>query len=234
MRTVIIIPTLRERDNLVKLIPAILGVLPECHILVADDHSQDGTADLISKIKSQNSKVWLLDRQTDHGYGKSILDGLRWALENNYEYIITMDADFSHDPNVLPQLIEKLDSVDLVIGSRYVTGGGVQNWSWYRRLLSRFSNWYVRAVLHTGISDNTTGFTAYRCSAVELLLAFPLYSDGYAFLVEVKNKLKNLRIFEYPIIYTERREGKSKMSFRNIWEAVWLPWRIRYDKLKKN
>src|SRR3989344_2345070 len=193
MHTAIIIPTLYERDNLEKLIPEILSCLPAGEILIADDHSEDGTANLISKIKSQNSKVWLLDRQTDHGYGKAVLDGFKWALENNYQYIITLDADFSHDPKEIPAMIEKLKDKDVVIGSRYVDGGGIANWPWYRRVLSRGANAYVRKVLGLNIYDNTTGFTAYRRSAIQLLLTHPLRSDGYAFLVVAKNLLKNLR-----------------------------------------
>ena len=232
MHTAIIIPTLYERDNLEKLIPEILSCLPAGEILIADDHSEDGTANLISKIKSQNSKVWLLDRQTDHGYGKAVLDGFKWALENNYQYIITLDADFSHDPKEIPAMIEKLKDKDVVIGSRYVDGGGIANWPWYRRVLSRGANAYVRKVLGLNIHDTTTGFVAYRKSAVEYILAHPPRSDGYAFLVEAKNLLKNLRIAEHPIIYTERREGKSKMSWGIIWESVWLPWRIRFGRMK--
>ena len=226
MPTVVIIPTLHERDNLKKLIPEILSRLPAGEILIADDHSEDGTKELAG------DRVHVLDRLTDHGYGKAVLDGFRWAIQHGADYIVTMDADFSHDPKDLPMLFKKLDTADVAIGSRYVSGGSISNWSWHRRLLSRFSNWYVHVILHTGIKDNTTGFMVYRRNVIERLLASPPHSEGYAFLVEVKNLVKNFSVAEHPIIYTERREGQSKMSFKNIWEAVWLPWRIRFGMLK--
>ncbi len=229
MSTLIIIPTLRERENLVKLIPAIFQHIPDADILIADDHSEDGTKELAKE------HVAVLDRVTDHGYGKAVLDGFRWAVQRGYDRIVTMDADFSHDPKEIPKLLEKLSTFDVAIGSRYVAGGGIQNWSWHRRLLSRGANWYVRAVLCTGIRDNTTGFMAYRRHAMEKLLEIPPQSDGYAFLVEVKYMLskQNFRISEHPILYAERREGQSKMSMQVIWESIWLPWKLKYGKMHK-
>lgn len=225
MKILVIIPTLRELENLIRLIPAILQYLPDAEVLISDDHSRDGTANLAGP------RVHVLDRLTDHGYGHAVLDGFRWALDRGYDRIVTMDADFSHDPRELPAMIAKLDASDVVVGSRYVAGGGIANWPWYRRMLSWFANHYVRAILQTGIADNTTGFVASRRSAVERLLARPPQSDGYAFLVEVKYFFKNHRIAEHPITYTERREGQSKMSWRNIWESIWLPWRLKFGKL---
>lgn len=227
MSILVIIPTLKERSNLSNLVPDILKHIPDAVILIADDHSEDGTKELAGK------NVVVLDRVVNHGYGKAVLEGFQWALQHGFDFVITMDADFSHDPKELSHLIDKLKSFDVVVGSRYVHGGGVKNWSFHRRVLSRVANWYVRAVLHTKINDNTTGFMAYRRHAIEQLLKYSLHSEGYAFLVEVKYKLSqnNLSITEHPIIYAERREGQSKMSFGVIWESIWLPWRLKYGKL---
>ena len=227
MKTCIIIPTLRERENLISLIPLIFKHVPDATILIADDHSQDGTKELSGEL------VVVLDRVTDHGYGKAILDGFRWAFERGYDQVVTMDADFSHDPCAVPELLNNLSTSDVVIGSRYVDGGTIKNWSLHRRFLSQFANSYVRMILHTGVADNTTGFVAYRRGAVEYILAYPPHSEGYAFLVEVKYLLKLFSTSEYPIMYIERREGQSKMSWNIIWESIWLPWRLRFARLKQ-
>lgn len=226
MKILVIIPTLNERDNLIKLIPAIFNHLPGAEVLITDDHSEDGTKEL------QAPHVHILDRRADHGYGKAVLDGFRFALAHGFENVITIDADFSHDARELPAMFAKLDQCDVVVGSRYARGGGIANWSRHRRLLSWFANQYVRFILRTALHDNTTGFMGYRRSVVERLLAHPPGAEGYAFLVEVKYRIKDFRIIEHPIIYTERREGKSKMSWKNIWESVWLPWRLKFGKLK--
>src|SRR3989344_9700258 len=136
MSTLIIIPTLNERENLQYLVPEIFWHVPGGSILIVDDHSCDGTIELA------RDRVTVLDRTADHGYGKAVLDGFRWALERGFEHVVTLDADFSHDPAVIPTLISSLSTSDVAIGSRYVAGGGIKNWSLHRRLLSRFSNWY--------------------------------------------------------------------------------------------
>ncbi|MEK7583080.1 MAG: polyprenol monophosphomannose synthase [Patescibacteria group bacterium] len=224
MKSLIIIPTLNERDNLIALIPEIFRHVPDAEILIADDHSQDGTKELARE------RVTVLDRITDRGYGKAVLDGFRWALKHEFKRIITMDADFSHDPAILPALISQLSTSDVAIGSRYIRGGEIQNWSLHRRMLSRVANWYVRAVLGTRIQDNTTGYMGYRRGVIEGLLVYPPLAEGYAFLVEVKYRIKNFRIAELPIVYAERREGKSKMSWKIIWESVWVPWKLRFGR----
>lgn len=229
MSLLIILPTLKEYDNLVRIIPEIFSHVPDAKILIADDHSQDGTNELASE------NVEILSRVDNFGYGKAVLDGFRYAVAGNFDAVAAMDADFSHDPAVLPEIIRRLSTSDVVIGSRYVAGGGIANWSFHRRLLSRFANWYARSILSVGFRDGTTGFVAYRRSAVEFLLSRKPKSDGYAFLVECKYLLHraDYRIDEYPIVFQDRREGASKMSWKIIWESIWLPWKLRFDIAKR-
>ena len=151
-------------------------------------------------------------------------------MERGYAGVITMDADFSHDPGVLPAIADALKTHDVAIGSRYCEGGGILRWSLPRRALSRFSNFYVRFILGITIRDVTTGYVGYRAGALARILSDPPRSEGYAFLVETKYILERHGIIakEIPIVFSERREGKSKMSWRVIWESIWMPWRLRF------
>lgn len=227
MRKLVIIPTLREYANLRRLIPAIVSFVSDANILVVDDHSQDGTVGLVAEFQEN-----ILERKNNPGYGNSILDGLRWAFEKEYDFVVTMDADFSHDPKELPILFEKLQKSDVMIGSRYVPGGSIQNWKLHRRFLSWFAQRYVRIILGAHFHDSTTGFVGMNKKAVSHILNHAPRSKGYSFLVECKYILQQagFLIGEHPIIYVERREGESKMSWKNIWESVWLPWRLRFKK----
>jgi dolichol-phosphate mannosyltransferase len=184
----------------------------------------------MAALKRRYSKLELLTRTHDRGYGHSILDGLRWAREHGFDQAITMDADFSHDYKQIPAM--RNYAKDFVVGSRYVPGGGIENWSWYRRLLSLFSNLYVRTILGVPIHDMTTGFMLYNKFAIERLVTLGATSEGYAFLVAGKYHLlqSGLTVVEHPFVYPERREGQSKMSWRVIWESVWMPWRLRFRK----
>ena len=230
-RSIILIPTLNEKENLKNLIPAIFNLIPEISVLVVDDNSIDGTQELVEKLKQNYGNLFILTRTSDHGYGRSSIDGFKWALEKSYEFLVTMDADFSHDFNVVPLLINELKNSDIVIGSRYVKGGGVQNWSFLRRILSKFANFYVRLILGLPIRDVTTGFNAYRTGCLRKIDFKDINSEGYAFLIELKYRLYQVgyAFVEYPIIYNERREGQSKMSSKIIWEAIWLPWKLKLN-----
>ncbi len=235
MNHVVILPTLRERENLVRLVPAIFTHAPEAHVVVVDDHSRDGTRELIEHLKNDHPNLHFLERTSNHGYGNAILAGLQWADQQKFSHVVTMDADFSHDPVELPAMLQKLNDHDVVIGSRYVTGGSIKNWAWYRRLLSWWANFYARAIIGHHLHDSTTGFVGYGPKAIRSLVQQPPHARGYAFLLECKNLLHCMghTITEHPIVYTERREGQSKMSTKNIWEAIWLPWRLRFGRLKK-
>lgn len=230
--TLIIIPCLKERENLSGLLPEIFKLLPGISVLVADDNSRDGTEELVKKLKKEFPSLHLLVRQTDKGYGRSVLDGMSWARERGFRKVITMDADFSHDHRELPAMIKKLESSDVIIGSRYIEGGGIVNWGLHRRLLSRFANWYVKFILGLSFHDSTTGFIGYRINAVKKIIEYKPRSEGYSFIVECKYVLYQelFSVSEHPITFQERREGQSKMSWGVIWESVWLPWRLKFSK----
>ena len=230
MRTAIIIPTYHERENLEKLVPEVFLRVPDVSVVVVDDNSSDGTGGLIDALKKEFPRLFLIVRTSNRGYGHSVLDGLRWALREGYDQAVTMDADFSHDFTQIPAM--KTYASDFVVGSRYIPGGGIENWSWYRRLLSLFSNFYVRVILGVSIRDITTGFVLYNKVAFEKLVQVGPTSEGYAFLVESKYVLARagLAVQEHPFVFRERREGKSKMSGKVIWESIWMPWQLRLGK----
>lgn len=235
-QSIILIPTLNEKENLGKLIPGIFSLMPDVSILIVDDNSGDGTPELVKELGARFQNLFLLRRTGSKGYGRSSIDGFRWAIGRGYEIVVTMDADFSHDFNAIPSMINKLnpsfggkDGVDVVVGSRYVKGGGVANWNFFRRILSRFANFYVKFMLNLPVKDATTGFNTYKAGILEEVRLDKIVSEGYAFLVELKFRLSECgyKFVEYPIIFSERREGQSKMSLKIIWESVWLPWRLK-------
>ncbi|MDO8496752.1 MAG: polyprenol monophosphomannose synthase [bacterium] len=233
--SIILIPTLNERKNLEQLIPAIFDLMPEISVLIVDDNSRDGTGELIKNFQSTYDKLFFLGRTENFSYGKACIDGFnkirRLAMSSNFidwKYIVTMDADFSHDYRVIPEMLKQLDKYDVVVGSRYVTGGRIENWKLHRRILSKIANFYVRAILGLRIGDLTTGFNAYRKDVLLRVNLNDIKSDGYAFLVELKYKLsiQGASLLEYPITFYERREGQSKMSGKIIWESIRLPWKL--------
>jgi dolichol-phosphate mannosyltransferase len=228
MNAVVIIPTYNERENIPPLVDALLrhdGV----RVLVVDDQSPDGTGAVADEVAQKNpGRVDVLHRTTRRGFGRSYIDGIGRAIAGGADLICQMDADFSHDPARLPDLLAAAANADVVIGSRYVPGGAVVNWPRRRRLLSRFANLYVRGVTHVKARDCTSG---YRCWRREALASLPLdqfVSDGYSFLVEMLfiASRQGRRIVEVPITYTERREGQSKMSRAVILESAITPWRL--------
>lgn len=233
-KSIILIPTLNEKENLMNLILGIFGLMPDVSVLIVDDNSSDGTRELISSLKVNFKTLFFIDRKNNFGYGRSNIEGFKWILERSYDYLVTMDADFSHDFNEIPALLEKLKNSDVVVGSRYIKGGGVKNWNFFRRILSRFANWYVKVILNLSIADVTTGFNSYRADSLKKINLDKINSNGYAFLVELKYQLlkASCKFVEYPILFSERREGQSKMSTKIIGESIRLPWRIRFSKIK--
>lgn len=228
-RSIILIPTLNERENLKDIIPQIFNLMSGISVLIVDDNSSDGTQELVKSLAINFKSLFLLKRENNFGYGRSSIDGFKWILDKAYEVIVTMDADFSHDFNAVPDLIVKLKTSDVAVGSRYTKGGGVKNWNFFRRILSRLANLYVKVILNLPVTDVTTGFNAYRVDSLRKLNLEEINSDGYAFLVELKYRLLGAgsRFVEYPILFSERREGQSKMSGKIIWESIKLPWKLK-------
>jgi dolichol-phosphate mannosyltransferase len=227
-RPIVIVPTYNERDNLPVLVASLLRV-PGLRILVVDDASPDGTGAVADALASSTgSRVSVLHRTGPRGLGRSYVDGFRHALSTDATAICQMDADLSHDPGDVPRLLEQTADADLVIGSRYVPGGRVENWPRRRRLLSSLANRYVRAITGLRINDCTAGFRCWRRHALERLPLGQIQSSGYAFQVEMvwEAALAGCRIAEVPITFVERRHGASKVSSSVIIESALLPWRL--------
>lgn len=227
-RLLIVVPTYNEADNLPELVARVQQVVPGAHLLVVDDASPDGTADLAARLAARDERLHLLRRQGPRGLGLAYLDGFRWGLDHGYERLVEMDADLSHDPVHLPALLAALDAgADLAIGSRNVPGGAIHGWSLGRRLLSRGGSLYSRLILGLDVRDLTSGFKAYTRRAVEQL--GPIASNGYSFQIETTYRVlqQGLRVVEVPIVFVDRRAGRSKMSRTIFVEAIWMVWKLR-------
>jgi dolichol-phosphate mannosyltransferase len=226
MKCLIVIPTYNEIDSL----PAIVGRLrseaAETQILVVDDNSPDGTGAAADTMAVSDPAIHVLHRQTKEGLGRAYVAGFAWALARQFDRIVQMDADLSHDPRYLPAMLEASRSCDLVLGSRYVRGGGTSNWGWIRRMISRGGNWYARAVLRAGVHDLTGGFKCWRRETLADVDFESVHSNGYAFQIEMTCQAiwRGYRVTEVPIIFAERADGSSKMSFAIALEAVWMVW----------
>jgi dolichol-phosphate mannosyltransferase len=231
-RTLIVVPTYNERENVARLIAELLAVAPEADVCLLDDNSPDGTADAAEELFGADPRFSVHRRAGARGYGRSLVDGYRRALEGGYARLVQLDADFSHDPRRIPALVEASRGADVVIGSRYCAGGGVENWPLRRRALSRFANAYVARITGLRVRDTTSGFRCYTRRALRRLLEGRFGGEGYAFLVEAVYRAgrAGLKVAEVPITFTDRREGQSKMSRKVIFESVLMPWRLRFGK----
>lgn len=232
-KTYIIIPTYNEKNNIGKLLGQIFALrIEDLNILVVDDNSPDGTGKLIDKLKINNPKLDILHRQEKGGLGPAYIAGFKKALEQGADYIFEMDADLSHDPKHIPEFLKAINDYDLVLGSRYVEGGGVKNWNLTRRLISRFGNIYARLILNLSVKDLTGGYKCYRRKVLEGINLDNLSSVGYNFQIETTYRAykKGFKIFEVPIVFSERIEGKSKFDFKIILESFW---RVLLLRLKK-
>lgn len=228
--TLIIVPTYNERENVSALVRSLLEIVPGADVMLVDDNSPDGTADHAENLFGADARFSVMRRTGPRGYGRSILDGYRHAIERGYSRLVQMDADFSHDPRSVPSLLEASSKADVVIGSRYCPGGGISNWPVRRRMLSRFANRYVGAITGLRVGDTTSGFRCYTQRALRALTEGRIVGEGYAFLVEMTYRAhrEGLRIAEVPITFTDRREGQSKISRKVIFESVLMPWRLRF------
>ena len=233
MRPLIIIPTYNERDNIQKLIPLLMELDLSLSILVVDDNSPDGTGKLVNDMSEQNDRIQVLHRPRKLGLGSAYIAGFKHAIQQDVDCIFEMDADFSHDPNMIPEFLEKLETCDVVIGSRYISGINVVNWPMSRLLLSYFANFYTRIITGMSIQDATSGFKCFKREVLELIDLDRVRSDGYAFQIEMNFRCwrKGFRICEIPIIFVDRHSGTSKMSRRIIYEAIWIVWWLRLQRL---
>ena len=235
MRTRIIIPTYNEAENIVPLITELLRVMPQdARILVADDGSPDGTADLVREFGKRDPRVSLVTRPGKLGMGSAYQAAFRKVLdEGGDECIVTIDADFSHNPKYVPELVKACQTHDLAVGSRYVPGGGIENWELWRRALSWGGNLYVRTITGTPIRDATAGFSCMRTDFLRRVPFERVRATGYAwwFTLRMMFYRRGARITEIPITFTERRLGQSKINTHIIYEGLVEPWRIRFSKL---
>ena len=230
-RALVIVPTYNERENITRLIDAVLYQDPSIDVLVIDDGSPDGTGQLADEIAAINPRVNVIHRPSKMGLGTAYLAGFKWALQRSYAYILEMDADFSHDPAHLPQFLTSIQDADLVLGSRYREGRvTVVNWPVARLLLSYFANVYARIVTGLQLYDATGGFKCFRRAVLEAINLDDVRSNGYAFQIEMSFRAwrRGFRIVEIPIVFVDRTEGVSKMSKRIVREAIWMVWRLRW------
>jgi dolichol-phosphate mannosyltransferase len=230
-RAVVIVPTYNERENIARLIDSVLHQDPDLDVLVVDDGSPDGTGQIVDTLASVEPRINVLHRERKLGLGTAYVAGFRWALARGYDYILEMDADFSHDPGHLPQFLAAAREADVVLGSRYQNGRvTVVNWPISRLILSYSANLYARAVTGLPLFDATGGFKCFRRQALEAIDLDAVKSNGYAFQIEMSFRVwrKGFRIREIPIVFTDRTEGHSKMSKHIVREAIWMVWRLRY------
>ena len=233
VQSLIIIPTFNEIDNIQKMIDTVFKLYPEVSLLIIDDGSPDGTADIVKKNQASYKNLHLIRRSGKLGLGTAYLTGFKWALERDFQYVFEMDCDFSHDPKDISLLLDAAQSNDLVIGSRYIDGIRIINWPFKRLLLSYCASIYTRIITGISVLDVTGGFKCFNRSALEKLDFDKIISNGYSFQVELNFRLwsKGLSIKEVPITFTERRDGQSKMSGGIVKEAIFAVIMLRIRKV---
>jgi len=233
-RALVIVPTYNEKFNIARLIPSILAQDASLDVLVVDDGSPDGTGAIVDGIAANNPRVHIIHRASKLGLGTAYLAGFRWALERKYDLVFEMDADFSHNPERLPEFLEAIKEADLVLGSRYQNGHvNVVNWPMSRLFLSYCANIYARGITGLPVFDATGGFKCFRRNVLESIDLSSVKSNGYAFQIEMSYRVwkRGFRLVEIPIIFVDRTEGVSKMSKRIMREAIWMVWRLRWWSL---
>lgn len=233
MKAIVVIPTYNEKDNVARLASAVLAQHPDISILFVDDNSPDGTGKIIDSLVADHDRIHVLHRSGKLGLGSAYREGFKRALSLGADYIIEMDADFSHDPEVLPVFLDAARESDLVIGSRYLHGVSVVNWPIRRLILSYFASVYTRWVTGLRLMDCTSGFKCFRRTALECIDLDRIRSDGYSFQIEMNYRCmeKGLKITEIPIIFIDRHAGSSKMSRKIVREAVLMVWKLRLGSI---
>jgi dolichol-phosphate mannosyltransferase len=221
----VVIPTYNECENIDRVLRRVRGALPDATVLVVDDGSPDGTGDIAEKVGAEIGNIEIMRRAEKSGLGSAYRAGFRWGLDRGFDVCVEMDADLSHDPDALPDLVAPLGKgFELVIGSRYVPGGSIPNWAWHRRLLSRGGNVYASTLLGLGVTDSTAGFRAYSASVLNRIALDDIRAEGYGFQIEMTYQAKRAGapIVEVPIRFVDRTEGESKMSTFIVVEALGL------------
>jgi dolichol-phosphate mannosyltransferase len=234
VNTLIVIPTYNESQNIEKFVRSIFsvtGVHEKVHILVVDDSSPDGTAGIVERLMRTDygERLFLIVRDRKRGLGTAYLRGFQWGLERDFQLIVEMDADFSHNPKYLPEMVQAANQHDCVIGSRYITGGGVRGWGPIRKIISKGGSLYARIILGTPIHDLTGGFNLWKREVLECIDLTQIKSEGYAFQIELKYRAfkKGFLFLEFPIVFEDRLQGKSKMSKKIILEAIYRVWQLK-------
>ncbi len=233
-RVLVIMPTYNEKDNITRIIPAVLEQDPRINMLIIDDNSPDGTGEIVDKIAAENPRVDVIHREGKLGLGTAYVRGFKYSLQKGYDLTFEMDADFSHDPIYLPKMIAAAEEgYDLVIGSRWIPGGGIENWPKNRERLSRWASIYTRIITGLPVHDTTAGFQAFRRRVLEELELDKIRSDGYSFQIETKFKVwrKGFWIKEVPIIFRDRELGESKINRKIVYEAFFMVWLLRIESL---
>ena len=230
-QTLVIVPTYNERENLPPLAAHLLRLPTPVDLLVVDDNSPDGTGQIADELAARHPEIHVLHRSEKNGLGRAYCAGFAWALQREYEFIMEMDGDFSHNPEDIPNFLEAAKTADLVVGSRYANGIRVINWPLSRLLLSMSAARYVRLITGMPISDPTGGFKCFRRHALRLINLEAVRSNGYSFQIEMTHKIwrQGLTVAEVPIIFTDRFQGSSKMSRKIVWEALFMVWRLWFQ-----
>jgi len=230
-KILVVIPTYNESENIEKLIQELSSL--EHHIMIVDDNSPDGTSEIVENLKEKNNNLYLIKRESKLGLGSAYRDGFKAAMNMGYEFFVEMDADFSHQTIDLVEMIKNIDKADVIIGSRYIEGGGITGWNYKRRLLSKLANLYTQILFGYHIKDSTSGFRIYNRESLEKINFQKTKSDGYSFQIEMTYRAnkKNLKILEIPITFYERRKGESKMTGQIIYEAIISLFKLRFGKI---
>jgi len=233
MKILIIIPTYNELENLPKLLPEVLSKDENINVLIVDDNSPDGTAGFVESQMKVDNRIHLIKRPSKQGLGTAYIAGFKYALQNNFQIIFEMDADFSHDPKEIPRFLDEIKNSDVVLGSRYINGVNVINWPLRRLLLSSFANLYTRIITGLPVHDATGGYKCFNRKVLEAIDLDRVKSNGYAFQIEMTFKAwkKGFSVKEIPIIFVDRVKGKSKMSKKIVFEAVFGVWKLFFRKI---
>jgi len=234
MKAIVVIPTYNESKNIVRIIDKIFSVHDEIDILVVDDNSPDGTGKLVKDKMQVSDRIHIIEREGKMGLGTAYLAGFKYAIEKGYDYIMEMDADFSHNPEEIPNFLKYIQEYDVVLGSRYIKGVNVVNWPLKRLLLSYFANLYTRIITGMDVKDATGGFKCFRATALSKINFDEVKSNGYSFQIEMTYRLwkKGAKVKEIPIIFVDRLEGESKMSKKIVYEAIFMVWKLKLGLVK--